>query len=163
MLRSIESPVSVLNELNRQFPIDPERWQYFTFFCAILDIPQKRLRYATAGHPGPVLLPQHGGPRVLDACGFPIGLFVDATYDEFTVELGPGDRLYFCSDGVTDAMSAEEEVFGADRLLQVVDTTRSGTLQESVSAISATVARWSGEHRPQDDLSVLALELDGGS
>ena len=159
VLRSIESPVTVVHELNRHFPIDPDTWQYFTFLCAIVDIPRREIRYVTAGHPGPVLVPTNGPPRTLEACGFPIGLFADADYEEFVIPLGQGDRVYFCSDGITDAMNADEEIFGLDRFLTLLDTTHDQTLEASVDRVGAGVMAWSGASRPQDDLSVLALEI----
>ena len=159
MLRLIESPAEVVSALNGQFPINPETWQYFTFLCAIIDIPQREIRYATAGHPGPVLLPAGNEPRVLHAEGFPIGLFPDASYEEYRVALTPGDRVYFYSDGVTDAMDEVDEPFGSERLLELLVTRRDDPLETTVSAIGSSVAAWATPNTPQNDVSIVGLEL----
>src|SRR3984893_105048 len=91
-------------DLNREFPIDPETWQYFTFLCATLDVRSSELRFTSAGHPGPVYIPRSGGPATVDAPGFPIGLFREASYGEHRLMLQVGDRVYFYSDGATDAV-----------------------------------------------------------
>ena len=64
-LRQILSPAEVAGELNREFPIDPETWQYFTFLCATLDVRSSELRFTSAGHPGPIYVPCNGGPATV--------------------------------------------------------------------------------------------------
>ena len=159
MLRLIEQPASVMNALNDEFPIDPETWQYFTFLCAIIDIPRREIRYATAGHPGPVLLTRGKPPSVLKAEGFPIGLFPGSQYDEFQVALTPGDRMFFYSDGVTDAMDEAEQGFGAERLLDLLERHRDSDLQTSVDAIQSAVVDWAVSNSPQDDVSAVGIEF----
>ena len=70
------------------------------------------LRYACAGHPCPIHVPDGGRPVALGCAGLPVGLFADAEYDEAEVEFGPGDRLYLYSDGVTDTVNETNEEFG---------------------------------------------------
>ena len=124
----------------------------------VLDGATGEFRYVSAGHPGPLHLPAGGPPVILESPGFPIGL-AEELYDERCIQLGPGDRLYLYSDGVPEAMDAAGQQFGTDRLLQAISQSRSESLQESVAMLLSEVMRWHGSERPQDDISILAVEV----
>ena len=83
----------------------------------ILNAATGEFRYVSAGHPGPVHLPCGADPVILESQGFPIGLADDA-YEERSVRLEAGDRLYLYSDGVPEAMDPAGKQFGDARLLE---------------------------------------------
>ena len=95
---------------------------------------------------------------VLESRGSPIGLAADA-YEERSVRLGVGDRLYLYSDGVPEAMDPGGEQFGDGRLLEAIGRGRSEPLQPCVATLLGEVARWRGSGRPNDDISLLAVEV----
>jgi sigma-B regulation protein RsbU (phosphoserine phosphatase) len=95
---------------------------------------------------------------ILENQGSPIGL-ADDPYEERSVRLGAGDRLYLYSDGVPEAMDPAGERFGDARLLEVIGRGRSGPLQEGVATLMGEIAQWHGSERPQDDISILAVEI----
>ena len=159
VISGLRTPAKVAQRLNEQFPINPDVWQYFTFLGGVLDLSTHTVRYVSAGHPGPVHVPADGAPVVLEAAGLPIGMFPDADYSEFVATLGGGDRLYFYSDGVTDAMNPADEDFGRPGLLETLAATRALSLEESLRELRAAVSRWRGTDRLDDDLSLLALEV----
>ncbi len=152
------SPAEVADRLNRQFPFDAATHQFTTLLYGIVDAGTGAFRYVAAGHPGPVHLPAGRPPTSTDTPGFPLGVGDDA-YEEPVIQLRGGDRLYLYSDGVIEAMSPGGEPFGNARLLQAVDCSRAWPVQECVDALLADVDRWRGGGRPQDDLSVLAVDL----
>ena len=158
-LRDIRTPASVVKRLNNEFQMDPETWQYFTFLCAGVDAKRRELRYVTAGHPWPVRIPADGEPQTLEAGGLPIGLFPDVEYEEYVVSLRPGDRIFFYSDGVTEAMNGEEEDFGRDRLLEVLGRTRGEPLATSLSVLISELREWCGTDALEDDVSAVAFEV----
>ncbi len=151
-------PAEVAANLNRLFPFDPKTEQLTTMVYGIFDIPNGLFRYVSAGHPGPVHLPNGAEPVILESDGYPIGL-TDQVYEERSVQLGAGDRLYIYSDGVPEAMDAGGMQFGNDRLLEAIRIGRSQSLQDSVATLIHELALWYGEEKPQDDVSVLAVEL----
>ncbi|MDP6580430.1 MAG: SpoIIE family protein phosphatase [Vicinamibacterales bacterium] len=159
VMSSIRTPAKVTQRLNEQFPINPAVWQYFTFLCGVMDLTTNTVRYASAGHPGPVHIPANGDPVILEAAGLPIGMFPDADYDEFVVTLGGGDRLYFYSDGVTDALNQADEDFGRERLMETLDATQTLPLAGTLRDLRAAVSRWRGTDRLDDDLTMLAIEV----
>ena len=89
----------------------------------------------------------------------PIGV-VDTLYEEHELELKAGDRLYLYSDGVTEASNADREMYGTERLMELLVRHRGMRLDDSLQALVADVEAWSGG-RAVDDVSVLAVEFTG--
>ena len=158
----ITPPAEVAARLNRLFPFDSATEQFATMVYGILNAATGEFRYVSAGHPGPVHLPSGADPVILESQGFPIGLADDA-YEERSVRLGAGDRLYLYSDGVPEAMDPAGKQFGDARLLEAIGRGRSEPLQESVATLLEEIARWHGSERPQDDISILAVEVSVAS
>jgi sigma-B regulation protein RsbU (phosphoserine phosphatase) len=158
----VASPAEVAGQLNRLFPFDTATGQFTTLLYGILNIATGEFRYVSAGHPGPVHLPAGANPMILESHGFPIGL-ADVSYEEWTVHLGAGDRLYLFSDGVPEAMGVGGMQFGDTRLLEAIDHGRSDPFQESVTNLLDTIGVWHGSHKHQDDISILAVQLSAAS
>ena len=156
-------PAEVADQLNRLFPFDMATEQFATLLYGVVDTATGTFRYASAGHPGPLYLPADGPPVILDNPGFPIGL-AEEPYTERSLHLAPGDRLYLYSDGLPDAMDPKGKQFGNDRLAAAIDRERSAPLREGVAALMEELTRWYGGAKPQDDVSILALEItaEGG-
>jgi sigma-B regulation protein RsbU (phosphoserine phosphatase) len=152
-------PAEVAEQLNRRFPMDATTRQYFTFLYGILDLKTRRFDHASAGHPGPLHLRRGGEATVLDGSGFAIGWFPDVRYDEQSTSLSPGDRLYFYSDGVIEAGNAAGELFDRSRLIDTLRQTHSASLEDSLDTLLNEVGSWCGEAGPEDDISVVGIEI----
>ena len=155
---NVAPPAEVAARLNRLFPFDLATEQFATMVYGMLDAQTGEFRYVSAGHPGPVHLPYGGAPVILASDGFPIGLG-DGAYEERSVHLNAGDRLYLYSDGTTEAMNSAGEHFGEARLLHAIIQGRSEPLQDGIACLLAEISHWHGTERPQDDISILAAEL----
>lgn len=151
-------PAKVAQDLDRRFPWDEGTEQFFTILYGIVDRNERRFRYVSAGHPGVVQVRADGRARLHRASGLPIGLGGD--YEEHVIALDGGDRLYLYSDGVTEARGEAGELFGSGRLLEALERGRAGTLGESTYGLLETVRVWCEGEPFQDDISVLAVELD---
>jgi sigma-B regulation protein RsbU (phosphoserine phosphatase) len=154
----ITPPADVAAHLNRLFPFESATAQLTTMIYGILDVATGQFCYVSTGHPGPIHLPCGVNPAILESQGFPLGL-TDAIYEERSVRLESGDRLYLYSDGVPEAMDAAGQQFGNARLLKAIGHARSEPLQESVATLLREIARWHGLESPQDDISILAVEI----
>ncbi len=137
---AITPPAAVADRLNQLFPFNTTTEQFATMIYGVLDARTGEFRYVSAGHPGPVHLPVGAAPVILESPGFPIGLAQDA-YEERSVRLAAGDRLYLYSDGVTEAMNPAREMFGDARLLEAIGRSRSVPLQGSVAALVGEIER----------------------
>ncbi len=154
----ITPPAEVAAHLNRLFPFDSETEQFSTMVYGILNVTTGEFRYVSAGHPGPVHLPFNAEPKILESEGFPIGL-ADSAFEERSVRLGAGDRLYFYSDGATDAMDPDGSQFGESRFMESIGRQRSKPLNESITTLIEEITRWNGTEKPHDDISILAVEV----
>ncbi|HUQ71169.1 MAG TPA: SpoIIE family protein phosphatase [Planctomycetaceae bacterium] len=156
----ITRPAEVAARLNRLFPFDSATAQFATLVYGILDTATGEFCYVSAGHPGPVHLPSRSDPVVLASAGFPIGLGGDV-YEERSVRLEAGDRLYLYSDGAPEAMDPAGDLFGDTRLLEAINQGRSESLREGLAILLRAITNWHGAARAQDDLSILAVEVSG--
>jgi sigma-B regulation protein RsbU (phosphoserine phosphatase) len=118
MLRSLASaccPSEVLTKLNELLVSDFPSGRFVTMIYAILDPATRVLRYASAGHLRPLLI-ENSNAHFLDTeRGLPLGIGT-GTYSEAQVQLAPGSRLLFYSDGITEATNPEGDEYGAGRL-----------------------------------------------
>jgi sigma-B regulation protein RsbU (phosphoserine phosphatase) len=156
----ILSPADVGARLNRRFPLDLECSQFFTILYGILNMKTRVFRYCAAGHPPIIYLPRDGDPVVLSAPGFPIGVVDTPDYEDQTLELRSGDRLFLYSDGVTEVLSTAGEQFGIDRLCDAIGAAAAMPLEEGLDVVLGRVRSWSAAEALQDDVSLLTLEVE---
>jgi sigma-B regulation protein RsbU (phosphoserine phosphatase) len=154
---TLESPARVAERLSWRFPFDYATGQYFTMMYGILDAREHRLTYTSAGHPNLVRVPRGQRPLLLPACGFPIGI-MPGQYDEYTIDLEPGDRLYIHSDGFSEALNPAGELFGVSRLMDLLESTRARPLEDCLAHLSEHVNSWSANDDTRDDQTILAIE-----
>ena len=155
---AVTPPAEVADRLNELFPYDPATEQFATLIYGVLDLATGDFRFASAGHPGPVVLAPGRPPASHDRPGTPIGLAEDP-YAEHSVHLDPGDRLFLHSDGLPDAANPAGDRFGEARLLDAIDRARSLPLANALAALMDEITRWHGGADPEDDISILAVEL----
>ncbi len=153
----LQSPAAAVTQLNARMMAQSLSEQYFTLFYGILNRHTGDFRYTIAGHPPPVLISESGHPTLLPGEGLPVGI-VENDYDEHRLQLAPGDRLVFYSDGVTETMNLSDELFGASRLFETLRDTSRRPLGVALAEIVSKVAAWRGVAPIHDDLSLLALE-----
>jgi sigma-B regulation protein RsbU (phosphoserine phosphatase) len=157
------TPVEVLNELARRFPYDIETGQYFTLAYGVLDSANRRLHYASAGHVPLIHVRPGVGPTQHGTTGPPVALvpesIMPSEYEEITIQLEPGDRVYLYSDGIPEATDSDDEQFGEDRLADTVHQLLESDLEDGISTLVERVRAWTGEQGFDDDVTVLALEI----
>lgn len=151
-------PARVAERLNHRFPTMATQNKFVTMAYAILDTRSGVLRYCLAGHPPPVFLRQ--GEKVELACGanFPIGVVGDEHYAEACVELQPGDRFFFYTDGFVEAKNTSGQMLGIDGLCHLISTAQAATLDQTVADCLGQFDNWRGDVPLADDLSLLAVE-----
>jgi sigma-B regulation protein RsbU (phosphoserine phosphatase) len=118
MLRSLATaccPSEVLRKLNELLVNDFPSGRFVTMVYAVLDPAERTLRFASAGHLRPLLI-EGSDTRFLETDrGLPLGIGL-GEYSEAEVQLAPGSRLLFYSDGITEAANPDDDEYGAKRL-----------------------------------------------
>ena len=152
-------PQQVAVHLNRQFPMGSQSGRYFTIAYAVLDTETRRLRYILAGQPAPILARKGQRPEQLTGSGFPIGLVDDAEFDEYSLQMEPGDRLYFYSDGITEARNEPGDMLQPEGLIRFIERSREQPIDDGIQKIVKAVTQWCHPVTFDDDLSLLVLEV----
>ncbi|MGH2522018.1 MAG: PP2C family protein-serine/threonine phosphatase [Anaerolineales bacterium] len=134
---------------------------FVTVFYGVLHLHSGHLRYIRAGQDKPLLFRADGRPPVtLEAEGRFLGMLPGLTLEERSVHLQPGDLLVAYSDGVPDAVDADNEAYGTERLHSLISQHRAGSAQEVCSAIFSDVFEFRGSASAFDDITVLVTRCE---
>jgi len=151
-------PDRVIERLNRFLFARTQASRFVTLFYAELDPVGRRLAYVNAGHVPPFLLARDEVPRRLKQGGPALGLIAEATYDVGSVALGAGDLVAMVTDGVTEAMSPDEDELGDDRVFEVLRRLTGGSAATVLGGLVAAVEDWAGARGGSDDLTAMILK-----
>jgi serine phosphatase RsbU (regulator of sigma subunit) len=151
-------PAATLKRANRFITRDIHSRLFLSAFYATLDTRDGRLVYANAGHDWPLLLHGDSGDiELLKAPGFVLGAFPDITLEEGTIEVKPGDKLVFYTDGITEARNSEGQMFGEDRLSELVTENGGSSAQQLLELIVESVERFIGDTPRSDDITLFVV------
>jgi sigma-B regulation protein RsbU (phosphoserine phosphatase) len=154
------APAQVLSTLNRRLMLRGVPRRYAALQYALFDPASRVMTISSAGMPGPFHISSRGC-RGLELSGIPPGLFVTASYDSCSLVLEPGDSIVFCTDGMTDAMNADGDAFGIDRLLSICEanpTAAPGVLLGNLFSAVENFSRGSVQH---DDMAAAVFQYSG--
>jgi sigma-B regulation protein RsbU (phosphoserine phosphatase) len=133
--------------------------RYATFFFAILDPKTREFRYVNAGHNPPVLVNKTGELRRLEACGPVVGLLPFATYETVSLILEPGDLLIAYTDGISEAMTAEDEEWGETRMLEAVPRRPTALAAEVLQQVFRAADEFTAGAEQHDDMTLLVMKI----
>ena len=149
-------PARVFNHVNRFLCDHAEVGRYATMFFGILD-PEGHLEFINAGHPSPLLL-RHGVPEEAFTEGsYPVGLVPEAEYTAACLKLEPGDTLVLFSDGVTEAMDPDDQLFGVPRLKKALTGLPECPLDQIQKCVLESVENFARGAHQADDLTLLIV------
>lgn len=152
------SPGARLTWLNELLYTSTDASHFATVFVGDLDPASLRLRYASGGHPLPLLLKHDGEVVWLAQGGIPAGMLPGFTYEDLEVVLEPGDLLLVYTDGVTEAFRDEVE-FGEEGLVATVRAHREEPAADIAAAVIRAVIDYGGGGNPEDDVTVIAVRI----
>jgi len=152
------SPAAMLKLLNDSLQERKMDSQYVTMLFAVWNDEKQTLQIANAGAVQPLFC-RAGQVETVEAEGFPLGLFKDVNYEEFTLSTRPGDAIIFFSDGIVDAVNEKEEMFGTERLTEVVRSQLKNTAQGMVDRIYEELSQFQGGVERFDDETVVVLKV----
>jgi phosphoserine phosphatase RsbU/P len=157
------SPAAMLAALNDQLQERKLDSQYVTMLLAVWDDSNQTLQIANAGSVQPLFVAASTDPtkppsvRTIKAEGFPLGLFPNAEYEEFTLSTRPDDLIVFFSDGIVDAVNATGDMFGDERLTHLLESQHHPTAQSTVDAILEAVTDFQSGTDHFDDETIVVL------
>ena len=149
-------PADMLVHLNDALQERKLESQYVTLLFALWNDENQTLQVANSGAVQPVFC-RAGDSLTVKAEGFPLGMFPNATYEEFNVATQPGDVIVFVSDGILDAENDNDEMYGEEQLSRLLCASRDLPAGEIAEAILADVTRFQGGKDRFDDETIIVL------
>jgi serine phosphatase RsbU (regulator of sigma subunit) len=149
-------PARVLNHVNRFLCSHSEVGRYATMFFGILD-EDGHMEFINAGHPSPFLIRRGAAEEAFTEGSYPVGLVPEAEYTSLCIKLEPGDTLVLFSDGVTEAMDPDDELFGVPRLKQVLNGQPECPLENIQKCVLEAVENFTRGAHQADDLTLLIV------
>lgn len=152
----------VIEKVNRLVYEASATNRYATFFFATYCASTRELVYVNAGHNAPFLVRRVGEEfqvQRLEAGGPVVGLLSFATYEEQRLTLQPGDLLLAYTDGISEAMTLEDEEWGEERMLAAAQTLPDGSAHDVLDHLFAEADRFTGNAPQFDDMTLLVMKL----
>jgi serine phosphatase RsbU (regulator of sigma subunit) len=159
-LRAAEGidPSQLVGKLNSDLISRVGEGRFITLFYLILDPVAHKIRYSNAGHNPPMLRRTSGEISCLEVSGMPLGILPEIAYGTSEAELGPGDVLILYSDGITECMNGDGDMFGEERLEEVLAATASEDAQGIRGAIFSAVDQFRQDRPYSDDMTLIVLK-----
>lgn len=148
------STSQLVSRVNQQLHASTAPEKFATFCAGTFDEASGRFTYTNAGHLPPLVV-RKGSVERLDVNGMVVGAFPMARYGESHVELNSGDLLVFFTDGISEPENAYGEMFGEDRLAELISRHAHLGEDQIIEAVWKGVREWSGDGELADDMTLL--------
>lgn len=156
------SPSEMLKKVNESLSLDNPNVMFVTLIIGILNIRTGKIRYSNGGHNPPVIIRQDEIIESRDEINDPIvGFSPDIDYKEISIDLKYNDTILLYTDGITEAMNVNEELFSKERLLKECQKLMQEPVQGIVSGVIKKVKEFSEKVPQTDDIAVLGIRYCG--
>lgn len=155
-------PDQVLFKVNNIIALDNDSSMFATIFCGVLDTVTGEVVFSNAGHNPPVLCRRGQPPEYLKLNhGFVLGPMADSKFTIQNLRLAPGDTFFAYTDGVTEAMNPQQQLFSEKRLLEFLGSDPGKDVMPLIHALRDEVKRYAQDEPQSDDITMLALKFNG--
>ena len=160
-VQSLESPSAVLKHINVNLADDLHAGQFMTLFFLIFDPQTSRLQWADAGHdPAIVYHPHTDEFTALSGGDIPLGVDSDWHYShDHVTDLNGGELVMLGTDGIWETKSPDGELFGKERLREILRTHHQSPVEKICSQVLAAIETFRGELNQHDDISIVVFRI----
>jgi sigma-B regulation protein RsbU (phosphoserine phosphatase) len=151
-------PAEMLRQMNQLVGERRIEGRFMTACFATWQKGRQKLRVANAGQSQPLLY-KDGRCGKIELTGFPLGIFEEASYDEWGVVLDPGNILVFHSDGIAEASNIEGQFFGTERLKGLIEQHHEVSAPEMADIILRDVDLFTHNAPLSDDRTLVILKV----
>jgi sigma-B regulation protein RsbU (phosphoserine phosphatase) len=148
-------PAEMLKQMNQLVGERRIEGRFMTACFATWQKGRQKLRVANAGQSQPLLY-KDGRCGKIELTGFPLGIFEEVSYDEWSVTLESGNILVFHSDGIAETMNGESQFFGTTRLMKLIEQHHEASATEIADVILREVD-WFTQNAPLSDDRTLVV------
>ena len=151
------SPLDCIRRANKLLWESTSPEKFATLFYGILDATSHEFRYVNAGQEIPLILRCTPGPTRLDAGGVALGVVEQFDFEEGLTRFEPGDMLVIVSDGITEAMNPTEELFGRERMEELLAGLRGSDAATVMQQLISAARAFAGEAPQADDMTIVVV------
>lgn len=151
---------TILRKVNNLICESVERGKFVTAVYGVLDAKNRIFTFANAGHNPPIHLRATGEVEFLTTGGWTLGIQSDKEYEERPIHIRSGDILVLYTDGVTEAENPRQELFGTDRLVELVKSNGNRSAREIRETIVDEVIRFRDPETQPDDLTLMIIKAE---
>ena len=156
-----DSTSTIITKINDLLSKDNPNCMFVTLLVGILNIKTGVLRYSNAGHNPPIIKSGNHTFFQKGLSGPMAGAMEGMAFKELSVTLKPGDILFFYTDGVTEAMNADQELYSDKKLLELIDTSNHLDAKAIIERVNHDLTNFSKEAPQSDDITMLSLIFKG--
>ncbi len=156
------SPARIMSRINTILEADNPRAMFVTLIIGVLNIRTGLLTYSSGGHNHPILVEKNGKiDYKTDKSGPMVGVIPGFDYREICVNLLPGDGFFLYTDGVTEALDRDQQLFSDEKLLETIQTGPLDRLEATIGNVMEKVENHAGEAPQSDDIAMLMIRYNG--
>jgi sigma-B regulation protein RsbU (phosphoserine phosphatase) len=152
----------ILRDLNDELLAQNPRGMFVTLQCLVFDFAKGTVTCASAGHHGAALiLPGHTPRLAFDSTGCVLGLLPAGDVSTETLPLQPGERLVLFTDGVSEALDPNDDLFGEERLLEYLRDSPDRDARDTALGVLDAVRRHAAGAKQSDDITIVSVRYAG--
>jgi phosphoserine phosphatase RsbU/P len=156
------SPKEILIEVNKRLYESMERSWFITMTLALFDTENGTVKFCRAGHM-PLLIANNGSVESVKTQGIGLGLekgeVFERTLVEDEIKIKPGQVYAFFSDGITEAMNEDDELFGENNLIEILRGKSTNSSAEIMENVWSEVKKFKGKAKPNDDMTMVIVKV----
>lgn len=153
------SPKEVFEKVNNQLCENNDEGMFVTVWMGLLEISTGKLTCTNAGHDDPIVIRGGKAEIIRQRHGLLMAQMEGIPYREQEIMLQPGDTIFVYTDGVSEATSVANELYGKDRILAALDRAAGKTPEEILAAVKADVDAFVGDAPQFDDITMLSVKM----
>jgi PAS domain S-box-containing protein len=154
------TPTECLASANSLIYQNTDSDRYVTFFYGILHTDHHSMTFSNGGHEYPLLLSKDGKINTLEKGGLILGFVQEVEFEQETIPLRPDDIFVAFSDGIIDAHNNQDEMFGEENMISIINANRQHSAQKIIDNVFKAVYEFCEDHEQIDDLSLIIIKRE---
>ncbi|GEM_PF-1339350 len=154
-----KTPAETLSRLNKEFSNSIHTEHYITAFYSVIDTETMKMYYSNAGHPNQLLFRENSEVLELSTMGFFLGMFEGTEYEDKEIDLLPGDRILYNTDGILETANEEGKQFGKEGVIRIFRENLDKDIDDLSNMILSELVMFMAETTFQDDITILITEV----
>ena len=156
------SPKKLIENINKKVCEINKQGFFVTMLACIVDVNTGKMSVINCGHNPPLIKRNNGRYEFLKlASNFPLGIFEDADFELFETTMNPGDLIYTYTDGITEAVNADDKIYGEDRLYDCINNIEADSPKDIAQNVKTSILQYTESVPQSDDITMLIFKYNG--